>query len=93
MAAKEAVEKYGSFDEFILEDEPELISDPVDKVADFAAKKKGEPGVPDWLPPCGDGKYRNCYDCPNFDVEKIPPECKNGYDLSRFFTVKKEAVL
>lgn len=93
MAAKEAVEKYGSFDEFILEDEPALISDPVDKVADFAAKKKGEPGVPDWLPPCGDGKYRNCYDCPNFDVEKIPPECRNGYDLSRFFTVKKEAVL
>lgn len=93
MAAKEAVEKYGSFDEFILEDEPALISDPVEKVADFAAKKKGEPGVPDWLPPCGDGKYRNCYDCPHFDIEKIPPECNKGYDLSRFFTVKKEAAL
>jgi hypothetical protein len=85
--AKEAIEKYGDFDEFVTEpaEAPYYIS--VDEEAEKAAKKYGEPGVPSWLPPCGDSKYMNCYDCPYFDVEKIPPECKKGYDLTKHFTV------
>ena len=89
IAAREAVEKYGDFEGFVREDDPSLI---FDEMAEKAAKKKGEPGVPEWLPPCGDGKYMNCYDCPYFDIEKIPPECRKGYDLSRFFTVNEAAV-
>lgn len=89
MAAREAIEKYGNFEGFVREDDPSLI---FDKMAEKAAKKNGEPGVPDWLPPCGDGKYQNCYDCPFFEIEKIPPECARGYDLSRFFKVNEAAV-
>ena len=88
--AKEAIEKYGSFEKFVQEDDSSSLI--FDKAAEKAAKKKGEPGVPKWLPPCGDGKYDNCYDCPLFEVEKIPPECKRGYDLSRFFTINEAAV-
>lgn len=88
--AKEAIEKYGSFEKFVQEDDSSSLI--FDEAAAKAAQKKGEPGVPKWLPPCGDGKYDNCYDCPLFEVEKIPPECKRGYDLSRFFTVNEAAV-
>jgi hypothetical protein len=88
--AKEAIEKYGSFEKFVQEDDSSSLI--FDEAAAKAAKKKGEPGVPKWLPPCGDGKYDNCYDCPLFEVEKIPPECKRGYDLSRFFIVNEAAV-
>lgn len=90
MMAKEAIEKYGSFEKFVQEDDASSLI--FDEAAAKAAKKKGEPGVPKWLPPCGDGKYDNCYDCPLFEVEKIPPECKRGYDLSRFFIVNEAAV-
>lgn len=89
IAAREAIEKYGDFEAFVREDEVPLI---IDTMAEKAAKKLGEPGVPDWLPPCRDGKYQNCYDCPHFDIEKIPPECRKGYDLSRFFIVNEAAV-
>ena len=84
--AKEAIQAYGSFEEFVIEpsEAPSFI---FDKASEEVAKKYGEPGVPSWLPPCGDGKYENCYDCPFFDIEKIPPECKKGYDLSKHFEV------
>lgn len=85
--AKEAIETYGDFDAFVTESSevPNYIS--IDEEAEKAAKKYGEPGVPSWLPPCGDGKYANCYDCPHFDIEKIPPECRKGYDLTEHFTI------
>lgn len=85
--AKEAIETYGDFDVFVTESSevPNYIS--IDEEAEKAAKKYGEPGVPSWLPPCGDGKYANCYDCPHFDIEKIPPECRKGYDLTEHFTI------
>ena len=94
LAAKEAIEEYGSFESFIDESEdPSLIfEEAIEKKSEEAAKKYGEPGTPSWLPPCGDGKYSNCYDCTFFDIEKIPPECKKGYDLSRFFKVNESAV-
>ena len=88
--AKEAIEHYGSFEDFIDESE-EAPSFIFDKEAEAVAKKYGEPGIPFWLPPCGDGKYQNCYDCPNFDVEKIPPECKKGYDLREHFEIANSA--
>ena len=59
----------------------------IQKMAEEAAKKHGEPGVPPWLPPCGDHKYENCYDCPYFEIDKIPPECRKHYDLTGYFTV------
>lgn len=89
-AAKEAIQTYGSFEEFASEsyEAPSFI---FDKASEEAAKKYGEQGVPSWLPPCGDGKYENCYDCPFFDIHKIPPECAKGYDLSSHFTVNDKA--
>lgn len=95
ITAREAVEKYGSFEDFVREEEPDhtIIFSQIDLKAEEAAKLKGEPGVPGWLPPCGDGKYQNCYDCPNFDIEKIPPECRKGYDLAEHFTVNEMATV
>lgn len=80
--AKEDVEKFGNFERFIDENEIDIVD-----ISDQVAKELGEPGSPPWLPPCGDSKYSNCYDCPYFEIDKIPPECKKGYNLERFFTV------
>lgn len=93
ITAREAIEKYGPFEDFVWEDDPDhtIIFSQIDRKAEEATKLKGEPGVPGWLPPCGDGKYQNCYDCPNFDIEKIPPECRKGYDLAEHFTVNEMA--
>lgn len=85
LAAKEAISKYEDFDIFVSESEPPNVD--VDLLAEEKAKQTGEPDIPAWLPPCGDGKYENCYDCPFFNVEKIPPECRKGYDLTRHFIV------
>ena len=86
--AREAIAQYGDFDSFCREDEVapvgKLITpDDISRAIEAAP----DPGTPPWLPPCGDGKYDNCYDCPFFDVEKIPPECKKHYDLTDYFTV------
>ena len=91
ITAREAIEKYGSFEEFVREDDSSVIFNEMENTAE-GPKMKIEHGAPDWAPPCGDGKYQNCYDCPFFNIEKIPPECKNGYDLSRFFKVNEAAV-
>lgn len=87
--AKEAIQAYGSFEDFVSEsyEAPSFI---FEKEAEAVAKKYGEPGVPCWLPPCGDSKYQNCYDCPYFDVEKIPPECKKGYDVKDRFSINND---
>ena len=88
--ARKAISEYGDFEKFASE-EPTLnltlSSEDISAIAEQAAKQKGEPDTPPWLPPCGDGKYDNCYDCPFFDLEKIPPECKKHYDLTDYFTV------
>ena len=88
-AAKSAIEEYGSFERFRSEDE--MVVEPGIRITpediSKAIESAPDPCVPPWLPPCGDGKYENCYDCPCFDLEKIPPECKKHYDLTDYFTV------
>ena len=86
--ARETIAQYGDFDSFCREDEvapvgKRITPDDISRAIEAAP----DPGTPPWLPPCGDGKYDNCYDCPFFDVEKIPPECKKHYDLTDYFTV------
>ena len=88
-AAKESIGEYGPFDAFADENEQTAYIS-IDELAEKAVKKKGDSDVPPWLPPCGDGKYGNCYDCPNFDIEKIPPECRMGYNLENHFVVMPE---
>ena len=92
--AVDAVNEYGKFEEFVNEQTPRFIISDKDlmKAAEKAAKKKGEPDIPPWLPPCGDPHIDNCYDCPLFDLEKIPPECKKGYDLTKYFQLNPEAM-
>ncbi|MCC8083399.1 MAG: hypothetical protein LIP15_04115, partial [Clostridium sp.] len=36
--------------------------------------------VPPWLMPCGEAKYKTCYDCPRFDEKHAT--CGLGYDIS-----------
>ena len=95
--AKSAVSEYGNFEEFCREDSPDeqktdVAEEDISKIAEEAAKKNGEPDTPPWLPPCGDSRYDNCYDCPMFEIEKIPPECRKGYDLTNYFTVNEKMV-
>lgn len=85
--AREAIREYGDFDAFCIEEEKVhanvITADDISRAIDTMP----DPDTPPWLPPCGDGKYENCYDCPWFDVEKIPPVCRRGYDLSGCFVV------
>ena len=98
-AAIKSISEYGSFDDFVSERyQPKplpvrpITENDILKAAEKAAKKHGEPGIPPWLPPCGDPHIENCYDCPMFDLTKIPPECKKGYDLTSYFKVNTNAI-
>jgi hypothetical protein len=96
-AAVEAVAKYGNFEEFAQEP-PESsaaaalarkdISEKTIRVTPeqlgTAVLKMPDPDQAPWLPPCGDAKCDNCYDCPFFSPEDIPPVCRRGYDLSGY---------
>ena len=88
-AAKSAISEYGNFERFCMLNEPvikpgiQITPEDISRAIETAP----DPGTPPWLPPCGDGRYENCYDCPCFDLEKIPPECKKHYDLTDYFTV------
>jgi len=95
MAAREAVQKYGDFDEFTTEypegyDYFSRYSGPIDEVGEALALATGEPGRSPWAPPCGDEKYMNCYDCPYFKVSEIPPKCAKGYNLKDWFAVNTD---
>ena len=79
-AAIEAIEKFGNFEEFASEAAPLSYAS---KVVDILKITEDLP----WSPPCGDPTIETCYDCPFFNQEKIPPECKRGYDISANFIV------
>lgn len=102
--AEEAIREFGDFEEFASEQAPPfhkvvkseandirpITEEDIDKLAEQAAKKNGEPDTPPWRPPCGDPHYEFCSECPLFDLEKIPPECKRGYDLTQYFVVNPD---
>lgn len=90
--AVESIQEYGNFEEFASERTPSFVisEEAINKIAEEAAKKHGEPDSPPWRPPCGDPHYEFCSECPLFDLEKIPPECKKGYDLTRYFVVNPD---
>ena len=85
--ARAAIREYGDFEAFCSEEEEKTAAEITVKDISRAIDAMPDPDTPPWLPPCGDGKYENCYDCPYFDLEKIPPECKKHYDLTDYFTV------
>ena len=64
--AIEAISKYGDFEMFVS-DEP---------------YPEGKKDTPPWLMPCGDEKYKTCFDCPNFHNDKFDLDCGLGYDIS-----------
>ena len=37
--------------------------------------------------PCGENKYKTCYDCPNFYEDKFHADCNLGYDISNFIVL------
>ena len=40
--------------------------------------------------PCGDGKYKTCFDCPNFNDDLFHLDCGLGYDISNIINTKKK---
>lgn len=70
--AVETISKYGDFEWFASDD-------PVYKKA---------ADVPPWFPPCGDGKCLSCFECPDFEDDGHHMNCKRGYDISDFVSLK-----
>lgn len=60
------ISKYGDFEWFVSDDP-------------YVPKKKD---VPPWQLPCGDTKYKTCFDCPNFNDDMFHLDCNLGYDIS-----------
>ena len=64
--AVDTISQYGDF-EWFVSDDPYI--------------KKMKDVLP-WMMPCGDAKYRTCFDCPNFRRDKFHMDCNLGYDIS-----------
>lgn len=96
--AKKSIEQYIDFEEFVKEAAPQVFVMSEKELLDKAKQTKQDYMYKDraywlpWTPPCGNPHISNCYDCPLFDIEKIPPECKKGYDLSVHFVLNEEAL-
>lgn len=98
--AKKAIRAYGDFDEF--QSEPEENSDipkkepiSIDRMIE-ETERDIHMDRPPWLPPCGDGIYDNCYDCPSFRVDDDGNAvCGKEFDLTNYIqmgTILGEAV-
>ena len=70
-AAIETISQYGDF-EWFASDDP------------YPADEKPTKSN---LPPCGDGKYATCFDCPKFHVDGLLMECGIGYTVSNHICV------
>lgn len=35
-----------------------------------------------WAMPCGEDKYRTCFDCPHFNNDNFHMDCDLDYDIS-----------
>lgn len=70
-AAKDDISKYGDFEMFISDEEPESEPPPVKE------------DTPPRVLPCGDNTYDLCLDCPQFSCEgdTSHPTCKLGHDI------------
>ena len=74
--AVETISQYGDFEWFISDDKEYYGYQRVEKTIDGTEEK---------YPPCGDHKYKTCWDCPKFDMD----ECKIGYNLSKYIIHNK----
>lgn len=66
--AVDAISQYGDFEWFVSDDSVDL------------PKKSND--TPPWLMPCGDKKYKTCFECPNFHNDQFHGDCYLGYDIS-----------
>ena len=71
--AVKTISQYGDFEWFVSDDPyiPELGANDAD--ADCV--------VP-WAMPCGEDKYRTCFDCPHFNNDNFHMDCNLDYDIS-----------
>ena len=70
--AVKTISQYGDFEWFVSDDPyiPELGANDADVDC-----------VP-WAMPCGDEKYRTCFDCPHFNNDNFHMDCDLDYDIS-----------
>lgn len=68
--AVEAISEYGDFEWFVSDD-------PVPPV---------KTDNPPWTMPCGDEKYKTCFECPNFHDDQIHSTCLLEYDISNYIS-------
>ena len=65
---QEAVDSIGAYGdvEWFISDDP------------YCKKEDSAP----WCMPCGNDKYSNCSECPNFHKDKFHMDCNLGFDIS-----------
>jgi hypothetical protein len=85
--ARKAIENYGPFEEFASEAAPPSFDISEEERKKLAERKAKQKDITEYTPPCGDARIATCYDCPMFELEKIPPECRRGYNLEGYFIV------
>ncbi|MDO5397823.1 MAG: DUF5906 domain-containing protein [bacterium] len=81
--AVEAISKYGDF-EWFVSDDPYVKS--------LGANDGDMDCTLPWDLPCGDAKYKTCFDCPNFFNDQIHADCNLGYDISDIIFVNRESI-
>ena len=71
--AVKTISQYGDFEWFVSDDPyiPELGANDADVDC-----------VVPWAMPCGEDKYRTCFDCPHFNNDNFHMDCNLDYDIS-----------
>ena len=71
--AVKTISQYGDFEWFVSDDPyiPELGANDADVDC-----------VVPWAMPCGEDKYRTCFDCPHFNNDNFHMDCDLDYDIS-----------
>lgn len=72
--AVKTISQYGDFEWFVSDDPyvPELGANDADVDC-----------VVPWAMPCGEDKYRTCFDCPHFNNDNFHMDCDLDYDILR----------
>ena len=70
---RKTISQYGDFEWFVSDDPyvPELGANDADVDC-----------VVPWAMPCGEDKYRTCFDCPHFNNDNFHTDCDLDYDIS-----------
>lgn len=62
-------------------------------VSDDTATPKKTVSTPPWILPCGDSKYKTCFDCPKFIQDGFHMNCGLEYDIADHIALKTKKII